>query len=62
VLFHASEYPAYDESCFPFMLGHCQAGSSCRYNARAMDLRNILWWQVRWVAVQQNNSVVLCIC
>ncbi|KAF6259508.1 hypothetical protein COO60DRAFT_1700794 [Scenedesmus sp. NREL 46B-D3] len=30
---------------FPIMLGHCQAGSSCRYNPRAMDLRNILWWQ-----------------
>jgi hypothetical protein len=51
VLFHASEYPAFNESSFPFMLGHCQAGSSCRYNPRAMDLRNILWWQVRWAAV-----------
>jgi hypothetical protein len=30
------------------MLGHCQAGSSCRYHPRSMDLRNILWWQVRW--------------
>jgi hypothetical protein len=47
VLFHASEYPAYDESTFPINLGHCQAGSSCRYNPRAMDLRNIIWWQVR---------------
>eukprot|EP00882_Tetradesmus_deserticola_P023070 GHRQ01025101.1.p1 GENE.GHRQ01025101.1~~GHRQ01025101.1.p1 ORF type:complete len:195 (+),score=57.33 GHRQ01025101.1:333-917(+) len=46
VLFHASEYPAYDNVSFPIMLGHCQAGSSCRYNSRAMDLRNILWWQV----------------
>lgn len=47
VLFHASEYPAFDASSFPIMLGHCQANSSCKYNQRAMDLRNILWWQVR---------------
>lgn len=45
VLFHASEYPAYQPSSFPINLGHCQARSSCRYSARAMDLRNIIWWQ-----------------
>eukprot|EP00878_Enallax_costatus_P037386 GHUV01042225.1.p1 GENE.GHUV01042225.1~~GHUV01042225.1.p1 ORF type:complete len:255 (+),score=76.54 GHUV01042225.1:332-1096(+) len=45
ILFHAAEYPAYDDAVFPINLGHCQVNSSCKYNQRSMDLRNILWWQ-----------------
>eukprot|EP00879_Flechtneria_rotunda_P005673 GHRR01005972.1.p1 GENE.GHRR01005972.1~~GHRR01005972.1.p1 ORF type:complete len:456 (+),score=150.16 GHRR01005972.1:145-1512(+) len=45
VLFHAAEYPAYDNDSFPFMLGRCQANSTLRFQQRSMDLRNILWWQ-----------------
>lgn len=46
ILFHAAEYPAYEEDVFPINLGHCQVNSSCRYSERSMDLRNILWWKV----------------
>ena len=45
--FHAAEYPAYNNDSFPIFLGHCQKNSTCAYHARAMDLRNILWYQVR---------------
>ena len=44
--FHAAEYPAYNSTTFPIFLGNCQANSTCTYSARAMDLRNILWYQV----------------
>lgn len=47
ILFHAAEYPAYDGDEFPYNLGHCQVNSSCRFNQKSMDLRNIIWWKVR---------------
>ena len=30
LLMHAAEYPAFDESTFPYNLGHCQAGAYTR--------------------------------
>jgi hypothetical protein len=46
VLFHCQEYPAFDARTFPLSLGYCQAGSDVSYEARAMDWRNVLWYQV----------------
>jgi hypothetical protein len=45
--FHAAEYPAFSNDTFPIFLGHCQKNSTCVYHPRAMDLRNILWYQVQ---------------
>jgi hypothetical protein len=42
ILFHAREYPAYNNSTFPLNLGYCQKGSPMPYDS-SMDLRNILW-------------------
>jgi hypothetical protein len=47
VQFHAAEYPAFSNNTFPILLGHCQKHSTSVYHPRAMDLRNILWYQVR---------------
>ena len=47
LLFHAAEYPAYDEEGFPIYLGYCQNGSDLVYHQRRMDVRNIIWYQVR---------------
>ncbi|XVF57518.1 hypothetical protein PTKIN_Ptkin06aG0211800 [Pterospermum kingtungense] len=42
ILFHAKEYPAYDEEVFPVNMGYCQKGSNVTYDD-SMNLRNILW-------------------
>ncbi|XP_072985267.1 uncharacterized protein [Typha latifolia] len=42
ILFHAKEYPAYEEKVFPFNMGYCQRGSNVVYDD-SMNLRNILW-------------------
>ncbi|XP_021898976.1 uncharacterized protein LOC110815472 isoform X2 [Carica papaya] len=42
ILFHAKEYPAYDDKVFPYNMGFCQKGSDVRYDD-SMNLRNILW-------------------
>ncbi|XP_057439351.1 uncharacterized protein LOC130731164 [Lotus japonicus] len=42
ILFHAREYPAYDEQVFPYNLGFCQKGTNVTYDD-SMNLRNILW-------------------
>lgn len=42
ILFHAKEYPAYDEEVFPYNMGYCQKGSNVTYDD-SMNLRNILW-------------------
>ncbi|KAI5079594.1 hypothetical protein GOP47_0005073 [Adiantum capillus-veneris] len=42
ILFHAREYPAFDEKTFPVHLGYCQVGSPLPYDD-SMNLRNILW-------------------
>jgi hypothetical protein len=47
LLFHAVEYPKYDPWEFPLNLGYCQADSPIPYNERAMDLRNIIFFEVR---------------
>ncbi|XP_028770913.1 uncharacterized protein LOC114728204 [Neltuma alba] len=41
ILFHAKEYPEYDE-VFPYNMGFCQQGSKVKYDD-SMNLRNILW-------------------
>ncbi|KAI8472685.1 MAG: hypothetical protein J3K34DRAFT_519556 [Monoraphidium minutum] len=47
VLFHACEYPRFDPLEFPYDLGFCQRGSGLDYDARAMDLRNIVYYEGR---------------
>ncbi|KAL0718102.1 hypothetical protein Bca4012_067424 [Brassica carinata] len=42
ILFHAKEYPAYDEKAFPYNMGYCQRGSDVKYGD-SMNFRNILW-------------------
>nr|GMD46892.1 T-box protein 41 [Ipomoea batatas] len=42
ILFHAKEYPAYDEKVFPVNMGYCQIGSNVTYDD-SINLRNILW-------------------
>ncbi|KAG7023977.1 hypothetical protein SDJN02_15005 [Cucurbita argyrosperma subsp. argyrosperma] len=42
ILFHAKEFPAYDEKAFPYNMGYCQIGSNVPYDA-SMNMRNILW-------------------
>ncbi|GBF95812.1 hypothetical protein Rsub_08248 [Raphidocelis subcapitata] len=44
LLFHASEYPAYDPFDFPIILGNCHRGSALAFNQRAMDLRNLVFF------------------
>jgi hypothetical protein len=46
LLFHAAEYPAFQEDAFPINLGYCQEGSTLEWDVTRMDLRNILWYQV----------------
>lgn len=42
ILFHAREYPAFNEEKFPVHLGYCQVGSSLVYD-ESVNFRNILW-------------------
>lgn len=44
LLFHAQEYPAYDQELFPLPLGFCQVNSTVEYHESKMQQRNILWW------------------
>lgn len=46
LLFHAKEYPAYSKDTFPINLGYCQQKSKLVYKPRAMDFRNMVWFQV----------------
>jgi hypothetical protein len=46
LLMHSNEYPQHDPWAFPFDLGYCQRGSELAYSQRAMDLRNILFYEV----------------
>ncbi len=46
LLFHSKEYPAYDQQKFPINLGYCQQDSYLKYDETAMNLRNMLWFQV----------------
>ncbi|KAL3142892.1 hypothetical protein ABBQ38_003180 [Trebouxia sp. C0009 RCD-2024] len=47
LLFHAKEYPAFSKDTFPINLGYCQQNSKLVYDQRAMDFRNMLWFQGR---------------
>lgn len=44
--FHALEYPRYDPKVFPINLGNCQNNSTSPFDARSMDVRNIVYYQV----------------
>jgi hypothetical protein len=57
---HAAEFPAYDSEAFPVNLGNCQVNSTLVYHQRAMDLRNILLWQVRASAALCTQRAVPC--
>jgi len=43
LLFHASEYPAFDPEAFPHHLGYCQTDSTCAFDERKHSRRNVLW-------------------
>lgn len=44
VLFHAKEYPAFEEDIFPYELGFCQSGSNLFLNGGCeMERRSVLW-------------------
>ena len=45
LLFHASEYPALDDS-FPFNLGYCQLNSTMQYSEPKMSWRNLIFFKV----------------
>lgn len=47
LLFHAREYPAANNDTFPYNLGYCQQGTPMAFDGPTMDLRNILYFQVR---------------
>jgi len=46
ILMHAAECPRYDPWGFPLDLGYCQRDSRLEFNPRAMDLRNIVFYEV----------------
>lgn len=54
--FHATEYPAFHPDTFPIFLGNCQANSTCNHHPRAMDLRNVLWFQVRHACAEHLRT------
>lgn len=44
MVFHAREYPAFDDPSFPFSLGYCQTGSDlCLASGDEMENRTVLW-------------------
>ena len=43
ILFHAKEYPAYDEDSFPVDLGFCQKNSILPYDETEASMRTVLW-------------------
>lgn len=50
ILFHAKEYPRWPDDGLASQLpslGWCQQESDLAYCARAMDMRNIMWYCVR---------------
>ena len=52
LLFHAKEYPRQDEKAFPFNLGYCQRNSPLAFDSRAMDMRNMVYFQVHPFAMR----------
>ena len=62
LLFHAKEYPR-RSAAFPVNLGFCQANSTLAFDQRAMDLRNLVFYQARaWPArrLQAHAGVARC--
>eukprot|EP00877_Chromochloris_zofingiensis_P014294 jgi/Chrzof1/9118/Cz03g36190.t1 len=55
ILFHAAEYPQYDDTMFPYYLGYCQHGSSLEFDQRSMDLRNMLWFKGRLAVLDASE-------
>lgn len=47
ILFHAREYPAQNNDTWRHNLGFCQHGSPMKFDARKMDLRNIVYFRRR---------------
>eukprot|EP01026_Neomeris_dumetosa_P032105 TRINITY_DN2544_c0_g1_i4.p1 TRINITY_DN2544_c0_g1~~TRINITY_DN2544_c0_g1_i4.p1 ORF type:complete len:320 (+),score=23.04 TRINITY_DN2544_c0_g1_i4:2-961(+) len=45
ILFHSKEYPALNQTDFPYNLGYCQKGSWLQYSPTIMNFRNILWYK-----------------
>ncbi|ORZ39250.1 hypothetical protein BCR44DRAFT_1427518 [Catenaria anguillulae PL171] len=43
LVFHSKEYPAVDETVFPYPLGFCQTGSNVTYTEQVMAKRNVVW-------------------
>lgn len=46
LLFHAKEFPAFDNDRFPYNLGYCQWESPLEFTEAGMDWRNMLWYKV----------------
>lgn len=54
LVFHAREYPAFDDNLFPFALGYCQKGSDLFLESECdMEQRTVLW------IFGQENMVLL---
>ena len=61
LLFHAKEYPSQDEKAFPFNLGYCQRNSPLTFDSRAMDMRNLVYFQVPLFAMHWKlHTGALC--
>ncbi len=58
LLFHSKEYPAYDQQKFPINLGYCQQDSYLGYDETAMNLRNMLWFQVSVLTTRCSAALV----
>ncbi|GLI69341.1 hypothetical protein VaNZ11_013927, partial [Volvox africanus] len=59
LLFHACEYPAFDEDCFPYNLGYCQEGSPLRLMGQQLAQRNILWYQDNLILLDLSQGSIL---
>lgn len=59
LLFHAKEYPKYDEDAFPINLGFCQTGSNVEFNQTSMEFRNFLWYKGMLVGLDVSQDSIL---
>ncbi|GFR45224.1 hypothetical protein Agub_g6621, partial [Astrephomene gubernaculifera] len=59
LLFHACEYPRFDELHFPYRLGHCQEGSKLSVTHGQLAQRNLLWYQGQLVLLDVTPGFVL---
>lgn len=56
LLFHASEYPAFDAEAFPHALGYCQTDSECAFDERKHSRRNVLWVARRDASADESTE------